>query len=80
MKFFFFGGLVLAGMVLEENLADVPEDLDPAVVDLCLLSSCNHSISSQGQYGQWAAFLAAGDVYSRYGPVSSSIMNKSSIQ
>ena len=66
----------MAGMLLDENQEDVPEDLDLAVVDLCLLSSCNHSISSQGQYGQWAAFLANGDVYSRYGPVSRNVCSQ----
>ena len=69
-------GVVMAGTL--EDVTRLPDDLDPAVVDMCLLSSCNHSISSQGQFGQWAAYLAAGDVFTLYGPVSSNVVTKNS--
>ena len=33
-----------------------------AVLDLCTLGSCNHSIISYGKYGTWAALLTGGKV------------------
>ena len=61
-------GVVLAG-VAGGGEEDLPPGLDPVGVDLALLSSCNHTVISQGQFGLWASFLAEGDVYSQYGPM-----------
>lgn len=66
-------GVVLAG-AMTPGAAET--SLDPAVADLALLAACDHSILSQGLYGQWAAFLAGGDAYTRYGPLTSDIMVK----
>ncbi|ELU02435.1 hypothetical protein CAPTEDRAFT_40679, partial [Capitella teleta] len=33
-----------------------------AIVDLCVLSSCNHSIITVGTFGWWGAYLAGGRV------------------
>lgn len=63
-------GVVLAGA----GLAGTESGLDPIGVDLCLLSSSNHSIISQGQYGLWGSFLAAGDIFSEYGPMIRSVL------
>ena len=35
--------------------------------DLALLAACNHTIVSQGMYGAWGAFLAGGDMFTKYG-------------
>ena len=41
-------GVVMVGSLLEHNEhEDHDHDLDPAVMDLALLSSCNHSIVTQ---------------------------------
>ena len=58
-------GVVLAGT----QLTGTGNDLDPIGVDLCILSSSNHSIISNGQFGLWGSFLASGDIYSSYGPL-----------
>ena len=39
-------GMVLAGSLFDHQ-HDEQHDLDPAVMDLALLSSCNHSIVTQ---------------------------------
>ena len=41
--------------------------MDPAGRDLALLAACNHTIVSQGMYGAWGAFLAGGDMFTKYG-------------
>ena len=38
------------------------ETIDEIGFDLCLLSSCNHSIHNHGTFGTWASVLAGGDV------------------
>ena len=60
--------MVVAGVGGEDS-PGLPPGLDPVGVDLAILSSCNHTIISQGQFGLWASFLAEGDVYSQYGPL-----------
>ena len=70
-------GVVMAGMADKSSQDILPYGLDPIGVDLCLLASCNHTIMSQGQFGQWAAFLAGGDVYSTYGPLVWNILKNS---
>ena len=37
--------------------------------DLALLGNCNHTITTHGTYGHWAAFLAGGEVYTEFGPI-----------
>ena len=72
-------GLVVAGSHGEdrEGLED-PDDkdelalvgrdhLDPVGRDLALLAACNHTIVSQGMFGPWGAFLAGGDMFTKYG-------------
>jgi len=70
-------GVVLAGMGEKSNKDRIPFGLNPIGIDLCLLASCNHTLVSQGQYGQWGAFLAGGDVYSQYGPMVFNILSSS---
>ena len=55
--------LVLAGSHGQQEL----EQLDPIGADLALLAACNHTIVSQGVFGMWGAFLAGGDLYTKYG-------------
>ena len=43
------------------------DHLDPVGRDLALLAACNHTIVSQGMYGAWGAFLAGGDMFTKYG-------------
>ena len=62
-------GVVMAGAAQREN-----NGLDPIGVDLCILATCDHSIVSQGQFGQWGAYLSAGDIFSEYGPMVRSIL------
>ena len=38
------------------------ETNDKIGFDLCLLSSCNHSIHTHGTFGTWGSVLAGGDV------------------
>jgi len=40
-------------------------------MDMALLSRCNHSVISQGNFGSWSSFLAGGDIYTQYGPIIS---------
>jgi len=63
----------IAGVVLA-GAGTVETGLDPIGVDLCILASCHHSIVSQGQFGQWGAFLAAGDIFSEYGAMVRSVL------
>ena len=37
-------------------------DTDMSGYDLCLLTTCNHSIHTYGTYGAWGSLLAGGDV------------------
>ena len=69
-------GLVVAGSHGEdrEGLEDPDElalvgrdHLDPVGRDLALLAACNHTIVSQGMFGVWGAFLAGGDMFTKYG-------------
>ena len=72
-------GLVVAGSHGEDgkdhldpegrdHLNHVGMDLmDPVGRDLALLAACNHTIVSQGMYGAWGAFLAGGDMFTKYG-------------
>ena len=51
-----------------DHLNPVGRDhLDPVGRDLALLAACNHTIVSQGMYGAWGAFLAGGDMFTKYG-------------
>ena len=45
----------------------VMDHLDPVGRDLALLAACNHTIVSQGMFGAWGAFLAGGDMFTKYG-------------
>ena len=56
-------GLVVAG----SHGKDGEDHLDPVGRDLALLAACNHTIVSQGMYGAWGAFLAGGDMFTKYG-------------
>ena len=69
--------VVLAGMADKNNEDKIPYGLDPIGIDLCLLANCNHTILSQGQFGQWGSFLAGGDIYSTYGPMVWNILKNS---
>ena len=64
-------GLVVAGshgQDQEDHLDPEGRDfLDPVGRDLALLAACNHTIVSQGMYGAWGAFLAGGDMFTKYG-------------
>ena len=46
---------------------DNKNKLDLVGRDLALLAACNHTIISQGMFGAWGAFLAGGDMYTKYG-------------
>ena len=51
-----------------DHLDPVGRDhLDPVGRDLAVLAACNHTIVSQGMYGAWGAFLAGGDIFTKYG-------------
>ena len=63
-------GVVVAGAGSEAT----ETGLDPIGVDLCILASCSHSIMSQGQFGLWGSFLAAGDIFSEYGVMVRSVL------
>ena len=65
----------IEGIVLAGSAGGADTGLDPIGVDLCILASCNHSIVSQGQFGQWGAFLAAGDIFSEYGAMVRSVLS-----
>jgi hypothetical protein len=56
-------------------LQDEATGLDSVGRDLALLAACNHTIVSQGQFGNWAAFLAGGDMFTRYGVLVKDIMS-----
>ena len=45
------------------------QNIDCIGKDLALLGSCNHTITTHGTYGHWAAFLAGGEVYTEFGPI-----------
>ena len=63
-------GLVMAGSHGEDGEDPVlvgRDHLDPVGRDLALLAACNHTIVSQGMYGAWGAFLAGGDMFTKYG-------------
>jgi hypothetical protein len=45
------------------------DDIDKAVYDLALLTSCNHTIISRGTYSMWVALLAGGEYYTEYGSI-----------
>ena len=48
------------------NMAFIKEK-NPGILDLAILSSCNHTIISTGTFGWWAAFLAGGkNIHYRY--------------
>ena len=63
-------GVVLAGAETDT----IETGLDPIGVDLCILSNCDHSILSQGQFGLWGSFLAGGDIFSEYGVMVRSVL------
>ena len=37
--------------------------------DLALLANCNHTITSHGTFGHWAAYMAGGELYTEYGTI-----------
>ena len=37
--------------------------------DLAVLAACNHTITTHGTFGHWAAYLAGGEVYTEYGAI-----------
>ena len=44
-------------------------DLDCIAKDFALLGSCNHTITTHGTYGHWAAYFAGGEIYTEYGSI-----------
>lgn len=45
------------------------QDIDCIAKDLALLGSCNHTITTHGTYGHWAAYFAGGEIYTEYGSI-----------
>lgn len=45
------------------------DEVDCIGKDLALLANCNHTITTHGTFGHWAAFLAGGDIYTEYGAI-----------
>ena len=45
------------------------DDPDCIGKDFALLSSCNHTITTHGTFGHWAAYMAGGEVYTEYGAI-----------
>jgi len=45
------------------------QDIDCIAKDLALLGSCNHTITTHGTYGHWAAYFAGGEIYTEYGTI-----------
>ena len=45
------------------------DDPDCVGKDFALLSSCNHTITTHGTFGHWAAYLAGGEIYTEYGAI-----------
>ena len=43
--------------------------------DMALLANCNHTITTHGSFGHWAAYLAGGEVYTEYGTIIPDAMN-----
>ena len=37
--------------------------------DLAVLAACNHTVTTHGTFGHWAAYLAGGEVYTEYGAI-----------
>ena len=44
-------------------------DLNCVGQDFAFLASCNHTIISHGTFGQWAGYLAGGEMYTEYGAI-----------
>ena len=44
-------------------------DVNKAVYDFVLLTSCEHSIVSRGSFTLWVAIINGGEYYNEYGPV-----------
>ncbi len=44
-------------------------DAESVGLDLAVLSSCNHSVTTWGTFGMWAALLSGGEYYSQYGVI-----------
>jgi len=54
------------------NMAFMKEN-NSGILDLAILSSCNHTITSTGTFGWWAAFLAGGEsIHYRYVAINGS--------
>ena len=45
-------------------------DLSCVGQDFAFLASCNHTIISHGTFGQWAGYLAGGEMYTEYGALN----------
>ena len=54
---------------------DNRDKLDLVGRDLALLAACNHTIISQGMFGAWGAFLAGGDMYTKYGVLVQDVLS-----
>ena len=50
-------------------------DVECIAKDLALLANCNHTITTHGSFGHWAAYLAGGEVYTEYGTIIPDAMN-----
>lgn len=46
-----------------------PDDVDCIGKDFAVLSNCNHTITTHGTFGHWAAYLAGGEIYTEYGAI-----------
>jgi len=44
-------------------------DINCIAKDLALLANCNHTITTHGTFGNSAAFLAGGEIYTEYGVI-----------
>ena len=45
------------------------QDIDCIAKDLALLGNCNHTITTHGTFGHWAAYFAGGEIYTEYGTI-----------
>ena len=58
----------------EKNLylvgCGMTNDLNCVGQDFAFLASCHHTITSHGAFGQWAGYLAGGEMYTEYGALS----------
>ena len=50
-------------------------DVECIAKDLALLANCNHTITTHGTFGNSAAFLAGGEIYTEYGTIIPDAMN-----